>query len=231
MNERELLTIKEWSIEDRPREKLLNKGLFSMSNAELLAILIGSGTRKGSALDLARSVLQHADDNLNDLARLTVPELCSSIKGVGPAKATSIVAALELGRRRSKANVDVVSIRSSSQVAALFSPILEDLPFEEFWILLLNRANKVIAKYKIASGGVHQCLVDNRIIFRYAVQHLASSIVLCHNHPSGTLSPSDADKQLTEKIIKAAKHFDINIIDHIIVVGDLYYSFADERLI
>lgn len=232
MMETKLLSIKEWSQEDRPREKLLEKGIAALSDAELIAILIGSGTRNETAVELAKKILLLANNDLNQLSRLSVKELTKSTKGVGNAKAISIVAALELGRRRKRLDANqVVTITSSEHVASIFAPLLADLIQEEFWVLFLSRANKVVAKMKISIGGIHQAVVDTRIIFKYALQHAASGIVLCHNHPSGALLPSQEDKNITEKIKQGAKLFDMNVLDHIIIAGDSYYSFADHNIL
>ena len=232
MEENCAVGIKAWSEDDRPREKLLQKGASVLSDAELISILIGSGTRNESAVGLARRVMQKADNDLNILARLTPTELSNSIKGIGYAKAVTIIAAMELSRRRRKvtqSEQDV--IKESSDVYNIFLPDLGDLSYEEFWILLLNHANKVVAKVKIASGGVHQTIVDVKLLFKYALDRLATGIILCHNHPSGNLFPSAADKLLTNKIVDGAKFLDIRILDHVIIARDEYFSFADEHLL
>lgn len=232
MEENCAVGIKAWSEDDRPREKLLQKGASVLSDAELISILIGSGTRNESAVGLARRVMQKADNDLNILARLTPTELSNSIKGIGYAKAVTIIAAMELSRRRRKvtqSEQDV--IKESSDVYNIFLPDLGDLSYEEFWILLLNHANKVVAKVKIASGGVHQTIVDVKLLFKYALDRLATGIILCHNHPSGNLFPSAADKLLTNKIVDGAKFLDIRILDHVIIGKDEYFSFADEHLL
>ena len=232
MEENCAVGIKAWSEDDRPREKLLQKGASVLSDAELISILIGSRTRNESAVGLARRVMQKADNDLNILARLTPTELSNSIKGIGYAKAVTIIAAMELSRRRRKvtqSEQDV--IKESSDVYNIFLPDLGDLSYEEFWILLLNHANKVVAKVKIASGGVHQTIVDVKLLFKYALDRLATGIILCHNHPSGNLFPSAADKLLTNKIVDGAKFLDIRILDHVIIGRDEYFSFADEHLL
>lgn len=232
MQEVKSLRIKEWSLEDRPREKLMEKGLFSLSDAELIAIIIGSGTRNETAVELAKKVLLQADNDLNQLSKLSIKDLTKNIKGIGNAKAIGIVAALELGRRRKKLDMSqVLTITSSEHVASIFFPLLGDLAQEEFWVLLLTRANKVAAKMRISSGGIHQAIVDTRIIFKHAIQHAASGIILCHNHPSGTLSPSQEDKNITEKIKQGAKLFEMSVLDHVIIAGDAYYSFADHNIL
>lgn len=232
MEENCAVGIKAWSEDDRPREKLLQKGASVLSDAELISILIGSGTRNESAVGLARRVMQKADNDLNILARLTPTELSNSIKGIGYAKAVTIIAAMELSRRRRKATQSEQDvIKESSDVYNIFLPDLGDLSYEEFWILLLNHANKVVAKVKIASGGVHQTIVDVKLLFKYALDRLATGIILCHNHPSGNLFPSAADKLLTNKIVDGAKFLDIRILDHVIIGRDEYFSFADEHLL
>ena len=228
--EKSIGSIKFWSVDDRPREKMMQKGTEALSNAELLAILIATGTKHESALDLAKMLLKHCGNQLTALGKLSPKELSMPIKGIGMAKAVTIAAALELGRRRNNESpVQVDSIQSSAQVAALFAPLLSDLQHEEFWVLLLSRSNKPLAKFKVGMGGVHQTSVDCRIILKQAVLHLASGIVLCHNHPSGNLFPSQADKKLTRTIMDGAKMLDIRVLDHIIIAGSLYYSFLDEN--
>ncbi len=224
--------IKSWSEDDRPREKMMHKGVDVLSNAELLAILIATGTQEHTALDLAKLLLASNGDSFGRLAHLSVAELASQVKGVGKAKAVTIAAALEIGRRRSAETTEASQpIQSSAQVAAIFGPMLMDLPHEEFWILLLSRANKPIAKYRVGMGGVHATPVDVRIILKHAVVHLATGIVLCHNHPSGTRQPSRADIQLTQQIIKAATSLQVNVLDHIIIAADGYMSFSDEQIL
>jgi DNA repair protein RadC len=219
--------IKTWAEDDRPREKFLLKGKQSLSNAELLAILIATGTRNESAVDLARKILQLTSENINDLAKLNVNEL-KKVKGIGEAKAITIAAALELGRRRKDEEAKQIEIIKNSQEAFnYFEPLIADLPHEEFWILLLARNRKVIARKKISEGGIAGTVVDTKIIFKHAIENLASSIVLCHNHPSGNLVPSVADIQITKNLKNAGKLLDIEVVDHIIVGNDKYYSFAD----
>lgn len=231
MNEENLMRgIRSWSADDRPREKMMQNGAQALSNAELLAILIATGTKNESAVDLAKKLMQLCNHRLIDLAKKDVKELSVLVKGVGPAKAVTIVAALELGKRHAcEQPVDSVTIRSSAQAAATFKPLLIDLTHEEFWVLLLNRANKPITKFRVGLGGVHQTPVDCRIIFKQAVLHLATSMVLCHNHPSGNCFPSQADKMLTRTIVDAAQLLDIKVLDHIIIAGKNYYSFSDEN--
>jgi DNA repair protein RadC len=218
---------KEWALEDRPREKILYKGIASLSNAELLAILIGSGNNEMSAVDLAREVLRKAGNNLNKLGKLDHHEL-TGLKGIGTAKAVNIMAALELGRRRKSAEIEEdPKIRSSNDVFTVFNPLLGDLSHEEFWLLYLNRSNKIISRHKISQGGISGTITDVRLIIRKAIELLASSIIICHNHPSGNLDPSEADTRITLKIKEAASYFDINLLDHLIITDRGYYSYAD----
>ena len=221
-------TIKSWAEEDRPREKLLLKGKASLSNAELLAILIGSGTRSLSAVDVSKLILKKANNDLNQLAKFGLKDL-KEIKGIGEAKAISILSALELGRRRKASEQkQAPKITCSEDAYQLLQAHLIDLPHEEFWILLLNRANQVIKLERISAGGVSGTVADPKIIFKKALDQLASSIILAHNHPSGNLNPSQADISLTNKIKNAGKLLDINILDHLIITNTSFFSFADE---
>lgn len=225
------LTIKSWSPEDRPREKLILKGKAVLSDAELIAILLGSGTTTLSAVDLAKIILQAANNNLHELARLTVKDLIK-IKGIGEAKAITIVAALELGRRRKDQEVDEKpKISSSKDAYQAIKADLLDIPHEEFWVLILNRANRVIKKHQISQGGVAGTVADPKIIYKSALDSLASGIILAHNHPSGNLTPSQADIDLTKKLREAGKMLEIQVLDHIIVAGQKYFSFADEGML
>lgn len=228
MEEYKNLSIKEWSFEDRPREKLLSKGISSLSDAELIAIIIGSGNRDESAVELSKRILGSVDHNLNELGKKSVDELIK-FKGIGEAKAIGIVAAMELGKRRKMSEiVQKQKITSSRDVYEMFHPVLADLPHEEFWVLLLNRSNKIIDKHKISQGGISGTVTDVRLILRLAIEKLASSVILCHNHPSGNNQPSDADVSITNKIKDAGKLMEIALLDHIIVTDGKYYSFADE---
>jgi DNA repair protein RadC len=225
------LNIKSWAAEDRPREKLLLKGTAALSDAELIAILLGTGTASMSAVDVAKSMLQQAGNNLDDLARFTVKDLMK-IKGIGEAKAIAIVSALELGRRRKDSGAtDRPKIAVSKDAFDLLKGDLMDIPHEEFWVLLLNRANRVIKKHKISLGGVHGTVADPKIIFKTALEELASGIIVAHNHPSGNLTPSQQDIDLTRKLKEAGRLLEIQLLDHLIVAGKQYYSFADEGLL
>lgn len=221
-------SIKTWAEEDRPREKLLTKGKSSLTDAELIAILIGSGSRNESAVSLSQKILNSFDNNLYDLGKSSLNKLME-FKGIGEAKAITISAALELGRRRQLSNIkDKPQIRSSKDAYYVIAPIIMDLPHEEFWILLLNRANKVISKERVSIGGVAGTVVDAKIIFRKALETLASGIILCHNHPSGNLHPSKADLEITKKLKQAGSFLEINVLDHLIIAENSYFSFADE---
>ncbi len=225
------LSITAWAEEDRPREKLLLKGRSSLTEAELLAIILGSGSRSETAVDLAKRMLANWSNDLNLLAKQNIPDFMQ-FKGIGEAKAISIVAALEFGRRRQLAKVkERRQIRSSRDGFMIFQPLLADLPHEEFWVLYLNRSNKIIQRERISVGGVAGTIADIKIIFKRAVELLASGIILIHNHPSGNLQPSVADKQLTEKVVKAGKVLEVAALDHLIITDAGYYSFADEGLI
>jgi len=219
-----------WAEDDRPREKMLLKGNGALSDAELIAILIGSGTVDLSAVDVAKLILQKANNNLNELAKLSLKDLMK-IKGIGQAKAISIAAALELGRRRKDAEAVVrPKITCSRDAYDQIKPHLWDLPHEEFWILLLSRSNEVIRPVQISQGGVSGTVADPKLIFKQAIEHLASSIILIHNHPSGNLTPSQADKDLTKRLKEAGRLLDTPVLDHLIFTDTHYFSFADEGL-
>jgi DNA repair protein RadC len=223
-------TIKNWALNDRPREKLLQKGKLALSDAELIAILIGSGNTEESAVDLSKRILFETKNNLNLLGKLSAQQLMN-YKGIGEAKAISIIAAMELGRRRRTEDaLELVKIASSSTVFELLQPILGELLHEEFWILYLNNANKIIEKLPISKGGITGTLVDVRVTLKKALELGATSLILAHNHPSGNLNPSEADKQLTNKLKIAAESIDIKVLDHLIVTEKSYFSFADEGL-
>lgn len=230
MTENEHLKIKDWALEDRPREKLLNKGIKSLTDAELIAILIGSGNKDESAVELSKKILKKANNNLNELGKQTVRDLLEN-KGIGIAKAITIIAALELGKRRKLSDVIIKNKISSSQdVYEIFSAILSDLSYEEFWIILLNRANKILDKIQISKGGITGTVTDIRIILKESIDKKATSIILCHNHPSGNIKPSDADINITKKIKEAGELMDIKVLDHIIISDNSYFSFADEGM-
>jgi len=223
--------IKSWAEDDRPREKLLQKGKISLSDAELIAILIGSGSKNESAVQLSKRILASTGNQLGDLGKLSVKKLCE-FKGIGPAKAVSIVAAMELGRRRrAEEALEKKKITSSASVFELMQPIIGELYHEEFWIIYLNNSNKVFEQLQLSKGGITGTLVDVRITLRKALEVGATSIILAHNHPSGTLKPSEADKQLTQKLKTAAQSLDIKVLDHLIVTEKSYFSFADEGVL
>ena len=225
------LAITSWAEEDRPREKLLLKGKAALSDAELLGILIGSGTRSLSAVDVCKIILQANHNNLNELARLSPKEL-TKFKGIGEAKAISIIAALELGRRRKESQpLKRPKISCSEDAYKAIKAELWDKQVEEFWLLILNRANQVMSKVQISTGGVAGTVADPKVIFKAALEHLASGVILIHNHPSGNLKPSQADIQLTKKLKEAGSFLDLPILDHLIFTDQSYYSFADEGLL
>lgn len=231
IDESKPLTIKSWSPEDRPREKLLIKGTSALSDAELLAILIGSGTSKLSAVDVSKKVLQHVNNNLHELARLTIKDLIK-IKGIGEARAITIIAALELGRRRKDVDVnEKPKIGSSQEAYEQIRGDLMDLTHEEFWVLLLNRANRVIKKKRVSEGGVSGTVADPKIIFKMALEELASGIIVAHNHPSGNMTASQSDIDLTRKLRDAGKFLEVQLLDHLIICGQKYFSFADEGML
>jgi DNA repair protein RadC len=229
-NEPKRLNIKNWAVEDRPREKLLQKGTGALSDAELIAILIGSGTRKMTAVELSKLLLQQSENNLNELAKLSVKDLMK-MKGIGEAKAITIIAALELGRRRKEQEPsDKPKITSSLSAYEILKGDLMDLRHEEFWVLLLNRANKVVRKKRISEGGVSGTVADPKIIFKLALEEMASGVIVAHNHPSGNTTASQSDIDLTKKLKEAGKVLEIQLLDHIIVAGNKYFSFADEGM-
>lgn len=224
-------SIKNWSQDDQPREKLRDKGKAVLSDAELVAILIGSGSREESAVDLCKRILASVDNNLNALGKLSIKQLME-FKGIGEAKAITITAALELGRRRRlEEGLQLEKITSSRSVFDLMQPILGELPHEEFWIIYLNNSNKVIHKNQLSKGGITGTLVDVRLVLKNALEVGATALILCHNHPSGTLKPSQADKDITQKLKSAAQSLDIKVLDHLIVTEKAYFSFADEEII
>lgn len=223
--------IKAWAEDDRPREKLLRKGSRTLSDAELLAVLMGSGTREVSAVSLARHILHHYHGNLQDLGRASPDELLQ-FRGVGEAKAVSILAALELGRRRQAAQArELPALHSHRDAAELLAPILADLDHEQFWLLLLNRANRVLAIEQVSSGGITGTVVDPKVIFRKALAVRATGIILAHNHPSGNLRPSQADIEITKRLKVAGEHLEIRVLDHLIITSAGHFSFADQDLL
>lgn len=229
MKEYKNLKIKDWAVEDRPREKLITQGARSLSDAELIAILIRSGNKNKTALELAKQILNSVNNQLNLLGKKRI-EFYTSVKGMGEVKAINIIAALELGRRRKEADVFInKKITGSQDVAEIFSPLLSDIEHEEFWILLLDRSNRIIEKQMVSKGGISGTVIDIRLIMKSAIDKLASSLILCHNHPSGNLDVSEADKEITNKIQKAGNILDIPVLDHIIIGNNKYFSFADKN--
>ncbi len=224
-------SIKNWSQDDQPREKLRDKGRAALSDAELVAILIGSGSKNESAVDLSKRILASVSNHLNELGKLSLKQLME-FKGIGEAKAITIAAALELGRRRRSEEALVrKKIDSSRSVFDIMQPLLGDLTHEEFWIIYLNNSNKIIQKDKLSKGGITGTLVDVRLVLKNALQYGATGIILVHNHPSGTLKPSEADKQLTSKLKTASQSLDIKVLDHLIITQNDYFSFADEAIL
>ena len=222
--------INQWAEDDRPREKFLLKGKSALSDSELLAILIRSGSRNESAVQLCQRILYSANNNLNQLGKLSIKQL-TEFKGIGEAKAISIAAAIELGRRRRAEDaVELDKIASSRSVFEIMQPIIGELPHEEFWVLYLNNSNKVIHKVQLSKGGITGTVVDSRIIFKTALEYNATSLILTHNHPSGKLFASNADREITKKIKLAGKQLDILVIDHIIITETGFYSFNDEGI-
>lgn len=230
MAENSFFPITNWSEDDKPREKLMLKGKSVLSDAELIAILIGSGSRNESAVDLSKKILASVDNNLNALGKVSISQLMN-FKGIGEAKAISIIAALELGRRRrAEEVVELKKVTSSKVIFEIMQPIIGELPHEEFWIIYLNNSNKVISKSQLSKGGITGTLVDIRIVFKTALEMGATALILIHNHPSGTLIPSDADKQITRKLKLAGDSLEIKVLDHLIVTETSYFSFADEGI-
>ena len=221
-------SIKSWNADDRPREKLAQKGASALTDVELLAILIGSGNRELSAFEIRRLILKSVDNEFNKLARLTLKDLMS-YNGIGLAKAVTISACLEIGRRKNSAKIkEVPSITSSNDVYKLMGAKLKDLDHEVFWVILLNKGMRIITSLQVAKGGVGSVVVDKSIVLRHAIQHLASNIILVHNHPSGSITPSTMDDELTLSLKKGAKLLNINICDHLIIAGNSYFSYLDE---
>jgi len=222
-------SIREWALDDRPREKMMKNGAESLSNAELLAILLGSGTTKESAVDLAKRILVAANNNLNELGKFSIEALCKQFHGIGPVKAVTIAAALEIGkRRRTSEVVKRVQIRNSRDIYELFHSKMVDLDHEECWVLLMNNQHRIIDTVRISHGGVSETTVDPKIVLKHALGKLASSVVLCHNHPSGNPYPSSCDDKITQKLKLACQNLDMQFTDHLVFSENSYYSYADE---
>ncbi len=225
------MNIKDWALEDRPREKLLYRGIASLSDAELIAILIGSGNSEETAVELSRRIMEKVKNNLNELGKLNVENL-KSFKGIGDAKAISIIAAMELGRRRNHSSALVMNkINGSNYVAGFLRPMIGDLPHEEFWALFLNRQNKVIHTQKLSQGGLTGTVIDVRLVLKMAIEKHAVSLIFAHNHPSGNLEASDADRKITRQLKEAGLILDIPLLDHLIITQGGYFSFADEGML
>jgi len=225
------ISIKNWSEEDRPREKLLHKGKRNLTKAELVAILLGSGSRNESAVSLSQRILQEQNDRLKKMAKMSVQELMR-YNGIGEAKAISITAALELANRmQEEAVLELDKVNSSESVYSIMKPLIGDLQHEEFYLICLNNSNKVTHKHPLSRGGMTGTVVDIRIALKIALEHNAVSLIMVHNHPSGKIHPSQSDKQLTQKLKQAAEYLDIKLLDHVIVTENAYFSFADEGLI
>jgi DNA repair protein RadC len=230
-NSSKFLNIKSWAVDDRPREKLILKGKESLSDAELVAILLGSGSKEESAVGLAKRILASINNNLNKLGKLTITDL-TKFKGIGEAKAITIITALELGRRRRlETALTFPKITSSKAVFEVMQPLIGELQHEEFWILYLNNSNKIIEKSQQSKGGLTGTLVDVRLVLKKALELNVTAIILSHNHPSGKLKPSNADKLLTNKLKIASETMDIKVLDHVIITENDYFSFADENLL
>ena len=231
MEEYHKLNIKNWALEDRPREKLLYRGISSLSDAELIAILIGSGNSEETAVELSRRILEKVKNNLNELGKLSVEDL-KQFKGIGEAKAISIISAVELGRRRNHSSaLELEKISGSNDVARYLRPIIGDIPHEEFWVLFLNRQNKIIDKQRLSQGGMTSTVIDVRLVIKMALEKHAISLIFAHNHPSGNLDASDADRKITRQLKEAAAIMDIPLLDHLIITQASYFSFADEGLL
>lgn len=225
------ISITDWDFADRPREKLMNKGRQGLTNAELIAILIGSGNRNETAVELSKRILNETGNSLTQLGQKSIKNLIT-FNGIGEAKAISIIAALELGRRRKfEDSIVLTPIKSSKDAYSQIYAVFEDLPHEEFWIISLTRANKIITKHQISKGGVSGTIADIKLIFKKAIEDLASAIIVAHNHPSGQLKPSNSDIKLTNKLVETGSIMDISVLDHLIITNESYYSFADEGLI
>jgi DNA repair protein RadC len=225
------LPISQWAEDDKPREKLMLKGKIVLSDAELIAILIGSGSKNESAVELSKRILAASGFNLNSLGKCSLDHLMQ-FKGIGEAKAITIVAAMELGRRRRAEEVKTLTkVNSSKVVFEVMQPLIGELAHEEFWVLCLNNANKIIHKFQLSKGGMTATVVDMRLVFKSLFEQNATALILVHNHPSGSLKPSEADIQITQKIKAAAKQLDFSLLDHLIVTEHAYFSFADEGIL
>lgn len=229
--EKESMAITSWALGDRPREKLILKGEAALSDAELVAILIGSGSRNESALNLSKRILASIENNLNALGKLKVSDL-TKYKGIGEAKAVAVITALELGRRRRlEKALEISKIKASKDVYEFMQPLIGELQYEEFWVIYLNNSNKIIQKWRLSMGGMTGTAVDLRLVYKRAIENYATAIILCHNHPSGKVQPSNADKQLTSKFKKAGEILDVKLLDHLIIAENAYFSFADESIL
>ena len=225
------MSIKFLSEDDRPREKFLLKGKSALSDSELLAIILGSGNTQESAVDLSRRILKSVDNNWQKLSLLSIKDLMK-FKGIGEAKAISVAAALEIGRRKASQEIpEKISIKSSAEAFAVFFPHLSDLRTEEFWVIFLNQKNQIIYKSQISKGGITGTIVDVRVLFKMALEHYATSIIVAHNHPTGNLKPSDADLKITRNIKNAGEILDIKLADHLIIGENAFFSFQDEGLL
>lgn len=226
------LKITDWAEEDRPREKMLIKGVSALSDAELLAILIGSGNKNETAVELSQRILFSVNNNLNSFGKLSINDLVQNFTGIGEAKAITIIAALELGKRRKLSETEKQQlILQSKDVFHLFQPLLGDLKYEESWVLLMNRSNKVIKKILVSKGGITGTVIDIRLIIKEAIENLATNVVLVHNHPSGNSKPSEEDNKITNKLKEACKLLDIHLMDHVIICDTSYYSYRDNDYI
>jgi DNA repair protein RadC len=229
MENKTKLNIKDWAEEDRPREKMLLKGVAALSDAELLGILIGSGNKNETAVELAQRILHSVGNNLNSLGKLEIKNLIRNFNGIGEAKAITIAAALELGKRRKLSEMVLQPrITSSEDVYQILHPVLADMKHEEVWVLLLNKANKVLKKMQVSKGGVSGTVADIRMIMKEAIDSLATAIILSHNHPSGNPHPSGDDDNITRRLKEAGQLMDIQLLDHIIICDHAYYSYADK---
>jgi DNA repair protein RadC len=223
------LSVKDWSPDDQPREKLLSKGVNALSNAELLAIILRSGTKEEGVVELSQRIFQSVGNDLNKLGKISPKQLMTNFKGIGKAKAISIIAALELGKRRKAEEAgDRKKIICSLDIYNYFYPFLCDLPHEEFWALFLNKSNRIVGRFKISQGGISETVVDGKLIYKEAIAHLSTFTVLCHNHPSGNHLPSPQDNSVTFRIKKGIEFLDMQLLDHVIIGEGRYYSYADE---